>query len=97
MLILQLVRLDVLPQCRNDDWPEERIALDAYFEHNVFTISTHKQERGDKRSTISPGLSVDPKQPGQPLIQFELERLVVEQQQNRASHCDVSRSFHLTQ
>ena len=25
MLILQLVRLDVLPECRNDDWPEDCI------------------------------------------------------------------------
>ena len=31
MLILQLVRLDVLPESRNDDWPEERIEWDAYF------------------------------------------------------------------
>ena len=31
MLILQLVRLDVLPEGRNDDWPEERIEWDAYF------------------------------------------------------------------
>ena len=31
MLILQLVRLDVLPECRNDDWPAEKIALDAFF------------------------------------------------------------------
>lgn len=73
-----------------------RIALDAYFEHNVFTGSTNKQERGDKRSIISPSLGVDPKQPGKPLVQFELERLVVEKQQNRASHCNVPRSFHLT-
>ena len=39
MLILQLVRLDVLPECRNDDRPEERIALDVYIEHHGFSLS----------------------------------------------------------
>ena len=41
MLILQLVRLDVLPECRNDDRPEERIALDVYYieHHPWFPLS----------------------------------------------------------
>ena len=39
MLILQLVRLDVLPERRYDDRPAERIVLMMLIEHNVFTIS----------------------------------------------------------
>ena len=50
----------------------------------------------DNRITLLPGLSVDPKQPGEPLIEFELKRLVVEKEQNGASHRHVPRPFHLT-
>ena len=43
-----------------------------------------------------PGLCMNPEQPGQALVQLELQRLVVEQQQNCASHIFIARSLYLT-
>ena len=62
--ILQLVRLDVLPQGRDND---------------------------------GTGLRVHPEQAGQTVVQLELQRLVVKQQQDGAVHVLVSRPFHLKQ
>lgn len=42
-----------------------------------------------------PGLRVDPQQSGQALVQLELQRLVVQQQQNGAAHVLVPGPLHL--
>ena len=42
-----------------------------------------------------PGLRVDSQQAGQPRVQLELRRLVVQQQQDRTAHVLVARTLHL--
>ena len=42
-----------------------------------------------------PGLCVDPEEAGQPLVELELERLVVQQQQDGAPHVLVPGTLHL--
>ena len=42
-----------------------------------------------------PGLGVDSQQAGQPRVQLELRRLVVQQQQDRTAHVLVAGALHL--
>ena len=49
------------------------------------------QRRDDDR----PGLGVDAQQPGQPLVQLELQRLVIQEEQDRALDVLVAGTLHL--
>ena len=60
--VLQLVRLDVLPEGGYDDGPR---------------------------------LGVNSQQPGQPLVQLELEGLVIQQEEDGAPHVFIARPLHL--
>ena len=49
----------------------------------------------ESRDDDRPGLSMNSEQPGQPLIQLELQRLVVEQEEDSALDVAVAGSLHL--
>ena len=49
----------------------------------------------ERRDDDGPRLGVDTQQPGQTLVKLELEWLVVQQQEDRATNVLVTRTFHL--
>ena len=86
--------LSKLHPLRLEDLLEIRVAVDKLLLVRVLQLvglDVLPQGVDDDR----PGLGVHPEQAGQPRVQLELERLVVEQQEDRAAHRHVPGSLHL--